>query len=538
MTYDIKRVLTCHKCYAEKVFTSNDYRDINSIDSIPCSCGEGTMMIDKTQTIIGNIVKVLLQETIEEAGINPRKIEAELTSKNVYVIEAGKDFRFEADVWSVSFRKKNVNLNRIVLDVIRLRCLDEDTTVMPTDSEIQQFESMDRIKVIESLAPQVIYRTNEKTALLISMLSGGRVDNIRGDLSVFLAGDPSTGKSDMLEALHSLDKRSYLVSGRSTSAAGLVAGVDNLADGTRIASFGPVILAHEHFVCIDEGDKMKPDDRSMLHDVMESQTAHLNKVGINVTMNAQTKIIMAANPKASSYDKQGSIKANLGMPDSFLARFGYIFLCLDDFDRDMERTKIRRINEIKIKGLSSVIEKEGLLNKESLIKYMNYAKYFKPEFEPNALSKLEDLYIDLKFMEQKAGSLAIDTRSYHDIIRASYSFAKFRFSDMVEIEDVNRAWELQLSALESFGMKTKGDLQQSIFAQRDNTKDQWIHECVNACSQGKLLNLTQFKLKLQENSKMFRNIDMVNALVSGYITTGWFMITPDRDILKITGQYE
>ena len=91
MTYDIKRVLTCHKCYAEKVFTSNDYRDINSIDSIPCSCGEGTMMVDRAQTIIGNIVKVLLQETIEEAGINPRKIEAELTSKNVYVIEAGKD---------------------------------------------------------------------------------------------------------------------------------------------------------------------------------------------------------------------------------------------------------------------------------------------------------------------------------------------------------------------------------------------------------------------------------------------------------------
>jgi len=470
--YYIKKTYVCTSCHESTEIVCDDFRDIITEDMIKvCKyCESAPAKLDRNQCITGNIIKVMLQETVEESGINPRRIEAHITSKDVFDLQAGKDYRFEARLWTVAYGKKD-NRNRFVLDVQRIRCLDEDTDEMPTPNEIEFFRQMNKKNIVESLAPQVLGRGNEKMALLISYLSGGRVDNMRGDLSVMLCGDPSTGKSDLLSALHSLDRRSFKISGRSSSAAGMVMGVDNLPDNTRMATFGPVILAHEHFVCIDEGDKMNPNDQSMLHDVMEEEVAHLNKVGINITMPAQTKIIMAANPKKSRYDKEATIMANIGMPNSFLARFGYIFLVLDNFDSDKERRKIRRINYIKTHGLDKFIEEEGLLKKDMLIKYLNYAKSLNPVFEDNALIKLEDLYIELRYREQKKGSIDIDTRAYHDIIRAAHSFARFRFSQKVEIIDINMAWNLYNESLKSFGMNTQGEFKQAELSEKTRIKD-------------------------------------------------------------------
>lgn len=470
--YYIQKTYQCIECDEETVKQADDYRDIYEKDTIPvCKfCEQAPMKLNKGKCIVGNIRKVMLQETNDESGTNPRRIEAHITSKNVFDLQAGKDYKFEARVWSIP-SKKGDNINRFVLDVTRIRCLDEDTSIMPTANEVEFFRKLEPKQVIESLAPEIIYRTDEKMAGIISLLSGGRVDGIRGDLSVFYIGDPSTGKSQILNALHSLDKHSYKISGRSASAAGMVMGVDNLPDGTRMATFGPVILAHKHFVCIDEMDKMNETDRSMLHDVMEDEVAHLNKVGINLTMPAQTKIIGAANPRKSKYEVSSTIMKNIGMPNSFLARFGYVFLLMDNFDRKKESHKLDRINEIKEYGLDSFISKNHLLTREQLMKYINYAKSINPTFTSGCLSKLKDLYLDLKFKDHDYGSLDIDTRAYHDIVRGSYSFARFRFSTQVEVEDVNRAWELYSTSLASFGMKTKGEFNEKQLESRNTLAD-------------------------------------------------------------------
>ena len=431
---------------------------------------------------------------------------------------------FEAKLWSVSFGKKE-NYNRFVLDVNRIRCLDEDTSKLPDANELAYLVQVDKKLIVESLAPEIIYRSNEKMACLISYLSGGRLDGIRGDISSLFVGDPSTGKSQLLNALHSLDKKSFKISGRSTSAAGMVMGVDNLPDGTRMATFGPVILAHNHFVCIDEMDKMQPGDRSMLHDVMEDEVAHLNKVGINITMPAQTKIIGAANPKASRYDRKATIMANIGMPNSFLARFGYIFLVIDDFTLEQERAKLQRINYIKVEGLDKFIESEGLLTKDLLIKYLNHAKSINPIFQSESLTKLEDLYLELKFRKQLEGSIDIDTRAYHDIIRASYSFARFRLSNKVEIIDVNMAWNLYTQSLNSFGMNTKGEFVTTQLSMRDNTKEQYVTECLNECSMNGMLNIDAFKLKLMENTKLFKTLSITDSVVQDLKNEGRLLAT-------------
>jgi DNA replicative helicase MCM subunit Mcm2 (Cdc46/Mcm family) len=533
LNYDIVRTYVCPECEATLDVKCDDFREITHIKIMCVSCQKANMIIDQHRTIVGNIRKVILQETMEEMNINPRRIEAEVIADFVYDMTAGKDYKFEAVVWSKPI-KSGSNLNRFVLNVTRVRCIDEDTAVLPNQLEIEKFKSIDANTVANSLAPHIKYRTQEKKAVLLSMLSGGTVDDIRGDFNVLMVGDPSTGKSQILNASVGLDNKSQKVSGRSTSSAGLVMGVDNLPDGTRMATFGPAVLCHKHHVAIDEMDKMRADDRSALHDVMEDQKAYLNKVGINLTVNAATKIIGACNPKASRYDKDGTIKANIGMPDSFLARFGYIFLLLDDMPREQERECIRHINRIKQIGLDEVIKADGLLTKDELTKYVNYAKTFNPVMTTEATIKLEDLYIHLKYMKQEADSLQIDKRTYHDIIRAAYSFAKFRFSDKVELEDVNNAWELKLYALGTFGMSTQGEFNQSSLApsERDSRMIYITKVCKESMDSDGHISEDSLLVNLQGDKKKVNSLEDAKQVVVMLKNMGNLLNTGNAGELK------
>lgn len=456
--FNIEKTYTCPQrgCTSSYTMYADDYKEIYSKDTYgSCEHHDGQpLKYNRENRITGDLRKVMFQEPTDSGSVNPRSIKAHLTGSNARMtLNAGKKYRIIARVLTSIDSKRNDD--EFVLDVVLIRCLDEKTDEQPTTLELSTFREMDQTKVVESLAPHVIHRTDIKLASLIAYLSGGKNDGERWDMSVLFVGDPSTGKSAILDKLKELDKRSFKISGRSSSSAGMVMGVDNLSDGTRMAKFGPVILANGSYVCIDELDKMRPEDQSSLHDVMESQVAHLNKVGINLTMPAKTKIMGAANPIKSNWDTTKSVMQNINMPASFIARFGYVFLLLNNFDDEKEDDKYDAMGYINDNGIESYIEKEGLLTTDQLRKYLNYANTLDPTFEDGVFRFIHEQFKALRKITRNRGLLNIDTRTFRDILRGSYAFAKLGLSATVTKDHAQQALNLYQASLDSFGVKSQ-----------------------------------------------------------------------------------
>jgi len=128
-------------------------------------------------------------------------------------------------------------------------------------------------KLIASFAPHIYGHEIIKEAILLLIVGSvtKKLDDgstRRGDINIFLVGDPGTAKSEMLKYAAKIAPRGLYTSGRGTTAAGLTAAVIRDKSGIMMLEAGAVVLGDQGLVCIDEFDKIKPEDRSSLHEVM------------------------------------------------------------------------------------------------------------------------------------------------------------------------------------------------------------------------------------------------------------------------------
>jgi len=137
-------------------------------------------------------------------------------------------------------------------------------------------------KLIASFAPHIYGHEVIKESILLLIVGSvtkklADGSNRRGDINIFLVGDPGTAKSEMLKFAAKIAPRGLYTSGRGTTAAGLTAAVIRDKSGIMMLEAGAVVLGDQGLVCIDEFDKIKSEDRSALHEVMEQQTCSVAK---------------------------------------------------------------------------------------------------------------------------------------------------------------------------------------------------------------------------------------------------------------------
>ncbi|CEF69516.1 DNA replication licensing factor Mcm3 [Strongyloides ratti] len=343
-----------------------------------------------------------------------------------------------------------------------------------------------------SLAPSIYGHNEVKKAVLCLLLGGNEKilqngSRLRGDINVLLIGDPSVAKSQVLRYILHTAPRAIATTGRGSSGVGLTAAVVNDSDtGERRLEAGAMVLADRGIVCIDEFDKMADMDKTAIHEVMEQGKVTISKAGIHAKLNARCSVLAAANPIYGRYNPFKSPMVNIGMQDSLLSRFDFIFVLLDEHEMDRDRNIASHVLKLhmyrapgeaegqvlpfgndlqtfttitskkKNKKNSTVYEKnqewaavtrhEKILSMEFMRKYIHIAKKSKPGLTEEACEFINEAYTELRSYDTETSdserTMPITARQLETLIRASTAIAKARNHALVTQQDAEEAYDL------------------------------------------------------------------------------------------------
>ena len=307
--------------------------------------------------------------------------------------------------------------------------------------------------LISSYAPHVYGHEVIKEVILL-LIVGSVTKRLedgsarRGDINVLLVGDPGTAKSEMLKFAAKIAPRGLYTSGRGSTAAGLTAAVIRDKTGIMMLEAGAVVLGDQGLVCIDEFDKIKPEDRSALHEVMEQQTCSVAKGGIVATLNARTSILSAANPLYGKYDPFKNITENVNLPIPLLTRFDIIYVIRDIPEKEKDHLIASHILELHRDS-----EKSGqyLIDIDLFSKYLAYSKTMEPKLTVEAIDKIRDYYMKMRNVESE-GMITVTPRQLEGLVRLATARSKLLLKDYVDSEDAERAIYLIQTMLETAGV--------------------------------------------------------------------------------------
>lgn len=317
--------------------------------------------------------------------------------------------------------------------------------------------------LIDSVAPAIYGNKWQKLATLMALFGGvtKKVGGsyLRGDIHVLLVGDPGTAKSQILQYIHSVSPRGVYTSGKGTSSAGLTAAAvqeESLGgEKTWTLEAGALVLADKGVASIDELDKMRPEDRSALHEALEQQTVSIAKAGINATLKSRCSLISAANPIHGRFDQYEPLTEQIDLEPALVSRFDLIFTMLDKPDPELDGNIADHILKTNQAGTDEDTRDEikPVIERELLRKYVAHARNnCRPHLPDEIKEVLKEFYVNVRNEGRKDGDpIPATARKLQALIRLSEASAKMRLSDTVEMQDADRAIEITEACMNDVG---------------------------------------------------------------------------------------
>lgn len=324
--------------------------------------------------------------------------------------------------------------------------------------------------VCESLAPSIFGHEDIKKAITCQLFGGSQKFlpdgmKLRGDINVLLMGDPSVAKSQFLKFVHKVSPVAVYTSGKGSSAAGLTASViKDPASGDFHLEGGALVLGDGGIVCIDEFDKMRPQDRVAIHEAMEQQTISIAKAGITTILNARSAILAAANPIQGRYNDLLSPGENISLETTILSRFDMIFVLLDRSNREKDMMLSKHIMGLHQKANSSKDDEQVPVPIELMRKYITYCRQrCSPRLSDEAAELLKNHYVQIRAASKEnndvSSPIPITVRQLEAIVRISEALARIELSRVASPRHVTEAIRLfkasTLAAMES-GLSLEG----------------------------------------------------------------------------------
>lgn len=96
---------------------------------------------------------------------------------------------------------------------------------------------------------------------------------------------------------------------------------------------------------------------------------------MRATLNARTSILAAANPIGGRYDRRKSLQQNVKLTAPIMSRFDLFFVVLDECNEIVDNAIAKRIIDLHCDNMNDL---QMLYKQEEIIRYINFAKHFKP----------------------------------------------------------------------------------------------------------------------------------------------------------------
>lgn len=362
----------------------------------------------------------------------------------------------------------------IILDANSIELHDKEfTEVEITPDEEKEIIKLSKdpdiyAKIIQSIAPSIYGYEEVKEGLALQIMSGVSKNlpdgtRIRGDVHILLVGDPGIAKSQLLRYVTKLAPRGIYTSGRSSSAVGLTASAvkNDLSggDGRWTLEAGALVLADHGIVAIDELDKMRPEDRSALHESAEQQTVTVSKAGIQTTLKSRCAILAAANPKYGRFDPYEGIASQVAIAPALLSRFDLIYILKDEPNAALDgaiadhilnahyagglnaqRTRSPTSNPTEAQINDAMESVQPIILPDLLRLYMAYAKKnIFPIVPADVRARLRGFYLSLRKQgEDRDAPVPATARQLEALERLCEASARLRLSETATIEDAER----------------------------------------------------------------------------------------------------
>lgn len=188
---------------------------------------------------------------------------------------------------------------------------------------------------------------------------------------------------------------------------------------------------------------MDISDQVAIHEAMEQQTISIAKAGIHTTLNARASILAAANPIGGRYNPKTTLRGNLNFSAPIMSRFDLFFVIRDDPNETVDRNLADHIVNVHMNRDEAVHPE---LSTEQLLRYIRFARTFKPVFTEEAKAYLVEKYKELRAGDAQGGmgrsSYRITVRQLESLIRLSEAVAKANCVEEIIPKFVREAYDL------------------------------------------------------------------------------------------------
>jgi len=389
-------------------------------------------------------------QDLPEASLNPQEMEARFFDGDVNRFDAGD--RVHVTVLVRTQSENKTSREYPILRVLHAEKEEEKASVELSKDEVESFEETadeeDMLELLlKSYAPHLEGQEIKpaREGMLLTLFSGdlGVSDGVRDTIHTAHIGDPSTGKSDLLEEAREVAPHHAFASGLNASKAGVSAGLERqskLESEDWTLKAGTMVRANDGVALIDELDKLGDSAVRSLYDPLARQTVKIDKI-ISKELKANPATAIASNPKNERFNLENSIGEQLNYPPALLSRFDLIFTVLDSNEADELKADAMTQKFMAVSTDGSGFETP--FTSEEMRKLIYYSRNnYQPRITSEAAEYLKQKWTELReSMEAQAG-VSIDTRQYESLMTIALTYARIRLSDEAELQDAERAWNI------------------------------------------------------------------------------------------------